>query len=387
MNRYTHCSAGARLSLALFLSLGTHGCGSIEPQPGDLAGEAALGAIESKASALVLPKVTPIDGFTIPDALLNTTRAVIIRSTTDANTYLGSVPPGVDFTKEFLVLYSAGPQPTLGYKTSMRLTNVAVSRTPVGDSYRYQLKVTADTLLDPPGTGCAGELPGVGLPFTLVRVDATGLRDYAKVNTHSLSRSHTAYERTCYDPGAGCDGTLTAAGLAAIHARPATGGSVPIYATGRSYAQHYLGQYSVERWQEECTAGSCSWRKIIPPNFRYLDQGSLYVYTAGGDSHLIAFSGQGYETFYSGGGRTYPCWLWGQSYREEIDTRSGKGELSGFSITDNRTCSVATSANYSNKSVGMDGFSGVLGDHCVRLTSASGRAGIDTVLQVLTASW
>lgn len=385
MNAYTHCSARAGLSLALLLSLGAHGCGSTGPL--DLADDVTLGAVESKASALVLPKVTPIDGLSIPDALLDTSRTVIIRSTTDANTYLGSVPTGVDFTKEFLVFYAGGAQPTLGYKTTLKIDDVRINRKSAPDGYHYDLRVNASTVLDPPGSGCPGALPGVSRPFTLVRVDATTLRDYAKIEWHLVLTQHKNIERTCYEPGFACDGTLTAAGLAAIKMRPKTGGSIPLYTTGTSYAQNYLGAYSIERWQEDCGTGSCSWRKLIPDSSRYLDRGSLYFYAGGGDNRLVIFSGSGYDTFYSGGGRTYPCWLWGESLYNNFDPRSGRGELSGVSITDNRTCSVASGANYHNKKVGLDNFAGVLGDRCVRLTTQTGRAGVDSVLQILTASW
>lgn len=378
-------SARTGLSLALFLSLGANGCGSIEP--GDLAGEAALGTVESKASALVLPKVTPIDGFMIPAALLDRTRLVIIRNATDANTYLGAVPTGVDFTKEFLVFYAGGAQPTLGYKTSLSFSDIAVNRKTVSGGYSYQLKINAATVLDPPGSGCADELPGIGLPFTLVRVDATGLRDYAKVTSEILNRTHTAYERTCYEPGFACDGTLTAAGLATINARPKDASRIPTYTTGGGYAQHYLGAYSIESWQEDCKTGSCSWRKIIPPYTRYLDRGSLHFYSDGGKQYLVIFSGQGYETFYSGGGKTYPCFLWGESIRNDVDSSGGRGELSGVSILDNRTCLVTSAGTYRNVKAGLDNFSGVMGERCVRLTAQTGRPGVDSVLQVLTAGW
>lgn len=377
-------SARAGLALALLVSVGG-GCGPLDPAAADRLDEASVASV---ASALVTLKVTPIDTVAIPAALLDRARTAVIRTAADATTLLGSVPPGVDFTKEFLVFYAGGAQPTLGYKTSLTFDNIYVDRKTVAGEYVYTLMVSAATVLDPPGTGCVLELPGIGLPFTLVRVDATGLRDYGKLSSHRLSTRHTTIERTCRTPGPACDGTLTTAGLDAIKARPSTGGSVPLYTTGSSYAKNYLGAYTIERWKEECAAGSCSWRKLVPEGGpSYLDRGSVYYYSGGGDSRLVIWSSQGYDTFYSGGGRTYPCWLWGESMYNNIDRTSGQGLVSGVSIRDNMVCSVASGANYRDKKVDREGFEGALGDSCVRLTSQRGRPGVDQVMQVLTAAW
>ncbi|MFO0577369.1 MAG: hypothetical protein U1A78_25465 [Polyangia bacterium] len=384
MTAYTSRSAHAGLALALLVSV-AGGCGPADPAAVAEVADPQVGAV---ASALVLPKVTPIDTVAIPAALLTRPLTAVIRSAADASTLLGSVPPGVDFTKEFLVFFAGGAQPTLGYKTSLTFDNIYVDRKIVAGEYVFSLVVSAATVLDPPGTGCALELPGTGLPFTLVRVDATGLRDYSKVQSHRLSTRHTTIERTCRIPGPACDGTLTAAGLDAIKARPKTGGSVPLYTTGSSYAKNYLGQYTIERWKEECAGGSCSWRKLVPVGGpSYLDRGSVYFYSGGGDSRLVIWSSQGSDTFYSGGGRTYPCWLWGESLYNNIDRTSGQGLVSGVSIRDNMVCSVASGANYHDKKVNLEGFEGAMGDSCVRLTSQSGRPGIDQTLQILTASW
>lgn len=88
---------------------------------------------------LVLPKVTPIAGFAIPDGLRDRPLTLLISDRTTASTYLGSVPPGVDFTKEFLAFYAGGAQPTLGNKTSIGFDDIRVTRTPLSEGCRYEL--------------------------------------------------------------------------------------------------------------------------------------------------------------------------------------------------------------------------------------------------------
>lgn len=236
--------------------------------------------------------------------------------------------------------------------------------------------------------GRAAERPGIGRPFTLLRVDATGLRDYSQVSTYRLGFRHKENTRTCAtEPGAPCDGTVTPAGLAALELRP--GGGTPIYTTNREHAQHKLGSYTVERWQWDCTAGACSWLQL-PANSggpSYLQQGSLYYYTSGPVPGLAFFSSEGWDTFHSSSGRDYPCWLWGEDAFVDLDTRTGAGLVSSASIRGHMVCSIAVAGNYHDREMGMSGLSGVMGDRCARLTAREGGPGPGEVIQVLTSSW
>lgn len=372
-------------TLTCWALLAGSGCGGEIPNSDE--DETATASTKQALSSL---PVRELPWLLVPSHVLLNKQTLLIRSDAEAVNKL-QVPSGstgVDFSKEFLVFYAAGGQPTDGWTAKLTLDDATVTwKTGVsGTRGWYQLNVDVNTVLDSPGTGCPEERPGMSTPWKAIAVNASSLRNWSAVKVESLHAQHQTNIRSCETaPGPRCDGPLTPAGLDDIKKR--SGGGVPVFSTRSMYAQHRLARYSIEKWSRECIGSTCKWllipRTTSPANYPLA--GVLYYYETPSESRLTAFSDESRSSFNAGGGLTYYCTNWAESWKSTVSGGSSAGRVSAFSLRGSERCTPGGWTIKDDEPLKLDNFSGTLGDRCARLTQTSGSAGAP--LMVLTASW
>lgn len=228
---------------------------------------------DSDSSAADLP-LTALRGFTLPATVGKTETRTVFTTAAAFQSVFGRLPADVDFSKEWVVFYSAGDAVPAG--TTARVVRV---RPRMGS-------VRVTTVLAKPSGLCLDAQPGT--PYTLLRFPAPA---WSSCRVSFYHRDEPSACPPVWEPGPQCSGPLTAAGLAELsRTRPA------LYMTSRSSlsttasSSRSLGLYKIQHFQRSCSATGC-----MPWTEPALE--SLLWYFSGGQMGLVldSLTGQPYK--------------------------------------------------------------------------------------------
>lgn len=217
--------------------------------------------LPDKDSAAEDLPLTALSGFTLPSTVGKDETRTVFTTAAAFQAAFGKLPADVDFSKEWVMFYSAGDAVPAG--TTARVVRV---RQRTGS-------VRVTTVLARPRGLCLDAQPGT--PHTLVRFPAPA---WSSCRVSFYHREDTSACPPAWEPGPQCSGTLTAAGLAELHrTRPAFSITSRSSLSSIARGSLSLGRYKIQHFQRTCSATGCTpWTEpVLDSLLSYFEFGGM----------------------------------------------------------------------------------------------------------------
>lgn len=340
---------------------------------------------DTDAAAEDLP-LTRLSGFTLPSTVGKAETRTVFTTAAAFQAVFGKLPADVDFSKEWVMFYSAGDAVPAG--TTARVVRV---RQRMGS-------VRVTTVLAMPRSLCLDAQPGT--PHTLVRFPAPA---WSSCRVSFYHRDDTSACPPAWEPGPQCSGPLTAAGLAELRrTRPAF--SITTRSSLSSIARDSLalGSYKIQHFQRTCSATGCTpWTEpVLESLLQYFEFGGMGLEL---DSltleprRLLAVSSS-YSIDFRSGSTTYygDCERWAQAL-SSISYSGSLAAVASLTMIDTGACyrahhsGGATFEPISDAYGRVEKLAGVVTDRCVlvkrRVRADLGGSSYRENLTTLHTSW